>query len=552
MSPSVLIVGAGPTGLTLALALLKNGVPVRIIDKLASPRAGQKGNGIQPRTLEILKILGLLDDVLHRSTEIRPLRMYEMPGATKVEKEHALVKIVAPTPDKPLPNARGLGQDRFEEILFEHLGALGCEVERGTELRSCTENADRVSAEILKADGTVDKAEFEFVVGSDGGHSTVRHMLGLSFLGETREAEGLVVADMYVPKGLDHEFWHIFRGASLLGTGSTPGAQTAAGSDHVHFMFRSSEIPQLFTVIAGGPRTREFPVETRDGIIDYFYKATGRRDVVFGEMKCVSWWRPNIRMVDKFGEGRTFVAGDAAHTHSPTGGQGMNSGIQDAFNLAWKISLVYKKLAPFSLLSTYSSERLPVIAAMLEKTTLLLNETLKKETAAAGAAWNRGDELQMFGINYRGSAIVLDEGNTQPDVLSSAYSVGKVLRAGDRAPAAPVKCASDATVQTLLDVFSCQRHTVLVFTSDESAARAVIDATMALPEGVAETSVVLPRESAFQLSDAKVLEAIDRHAQTIYQVEDEPTVVVVRPDGAIGAIVLEAGGVGRYFSKILQ
>lgn len=187
---------------------------------------------------------------------------------------------------------------------------------------------------------------------------------------------------------------------------------------------------------------------------------------------------------------------------------------------------------------------------MLEKTTQLLNDTLKKEAAATGAAWNRGDELQMFGINYRGSVIVLDERNPQPDVLPSAYSIGKTLRAGDRAPSAPVHCASDAAVQTLLDVFSCRKHTVLVFTS--AAARAVHDATKVLPDGITETVVVVSRELAFQLSDVKVLEAVDGHAQTIYQVENEPTIVVVRPDGAIGAIVLEAGGIGRYFSKILQ
>lgn len=230
----------------------------------------------------------------------------------------------------------------------------------------------------------------------------------------------------------------------------------------------------------------------------------------------------------------------------------MNSGIQDGFNVAWKITLAHKKLAPLSLLSTYSSERLPVIAAMLQKTTHLLNETLKKDAAPTDASWKRGGELQMFGVNYRGSDIVLDERTPQPDVLPSAYSVGKVLRAGDRAPSAPVRCASDATVQMLFDVFSCQKHTVLVFTSDEGNAQAAVDATKALPDGVAQTAVIVPQGLAFQMSGATMLEAVDDHAHAIYQVENEPTVVVVRPDGAIGAIVLEAGGVGRYFAKILQ
>lgn len=268
MSPSVLIVGAGPTGLTLALALLKNGVSIRIIDKLASARVGQKGNGIQPRTLEVLRLLGLLDDVVKRSIDIRNMRIYDMPDATKVKKELSLVDIVEPTPDKPWPNGRAIGQDRFEQILFEHLEAFGCDVERGTELRSLTQDANKVSVKLVKADGAVELADFEFVVGSDGGHSTVRHLLGISFLGETREEEGMIVADMYV-KGLDEDFWHVFNSTGS-GPGSTPGAQSTGQSGQVLFAFRSSEVHNLFTIMAGGTNAREYPLETREGIIEYF------------------------------------------------------------------------------------------------------------------------------------------------------------------------------------------------------------------------------------------------------------------------------------------
>ncbi|KAI5887200.1 uncharacterized protein SCHCODRAFT_02515850 [Schizophyllum commune H4-8] len=555
---SVLIVGAGPTGLCLALSLLKNGVPVRIIDKLPTPRIGQKGNGIQPRTLEILYSLGLLDDVFKRSCHIKSLVVYEMPGATKIAKEITLTPQIEPTPDKPFPNSRAIGQDRFEALIVEHLERLGATVERGVELKSFTQNATKVSAELVKLDGSVETADFEYLVGCDGGHSPVRHLLGLNFLGETREGEGMFVGDFIIKKGISDDYWHCFNGTGM-GLGATPGVKAEGASGEVTFIFRTAEIPGLSTIMATGPDIEgiKHRLSNREGMIQAFYEVTGRTDVEFGEQLCGNWWRPNIRMVDSFGEGRVFVAGDAAHTHSPTGGQGMNSSIQDAYNLAWKIALVHKKLAPPTLLDTYSTERLPVIATMLQKTTDLLNKTMAAfqkgvaNPSVTNEAWERGGELQQFGVNYRGSTIVLDERNPPEEgAIPSAYGSGAGgVRAGDRAPSAPVKGLGEGA-EKLFDVFSPTRHTVLVFTAGEAAAKGVLEQVKALPEGVAEVVVVAPKGKAVEAAGARVVEDVDGHAHSIYQVEQDPTIVVVRPDGAVGAIVLEAAGVGRYFSKV--
>ncbi|KAL1755003.1 FAD binding domain-containing protein [Schizophyllum commune] len=539
-------VGAGPTGSSLALSLLKSGVSVRLIDKLPQPRVGQKGNGIQPRTIEVLNLLGVLDDFWKRSINLKRLRLYEMPGATKVAKEIALEPIVDPTPDKPWPNLRVMGQDRFEALLYEHLAKHGCEVERGTELRSFTQDADKVTAELVKADDSVEHADFEFLVGCDGGHSTVRHGLGLAFLGETLHEKPMMLGDIEV-KGLDDAYWHMFD--------SNMGGAANGETAHTYCLFRTSEVPGLATVMAGGENASD-KLDTRDGIIEHFLNLTGRKDVEFGELKCASWWRPNIRMVDSLGEGRVFVAGDAAHTHSPTGAQGMNSSIQDGFNLAWKLALVHKKLASLNLLSTYTSERLPVIAAMLQKTTELYNKTSKafKEHGAAyakasDAMWERKSELQQLGVNYRGSDIVLDERNSAKDAMPSAYGSGAGgLRAGDRAPCAPLRGEG---VQKLFDVLDSMRHTVLVFTADEGKAKAVVDAVKALPDGVAQTTVIVPQGKALNIPGVKVVEDVEGHAYRTYQVGGEPAAFVVRPDGAIGAIVFEAEGVARYFAKIL-
>ncbi|KAL1695604.1 FAD binding domain-containing protein [Schizophyllum commune] len=544
--------GAGPTGLTLALALLKNGVTVRIIDKMPEPRVGQKGNGLQPRTLEVFNSFGVLDDVLAGSGTFKPVRVYKMPGGVEVAKEIIPTTLKDPLPDKPWPNARSMGQDRLEAILARRLAEQGRPVEHGVELQSFAQDDDKVSVQLKKADGSVEHVDVEILVGCDGAHSAVRKGLGLSFLGETMEEDWMIAGDIYV-KGLSSGYWHEHQ-----------------LTEYSFFNLRTADDPGLFAIVVGGPKARERsldprekPLDTRDGLVEAFYKTTGRTDIEFGELKHASWWRPNIRMVDKFSEGRVFIAGGehAAHTHSPAGGQGLNSSVQDGFNLAWKIALVHKKLAPPTLLATYTSERLPVIAAMLQKTTALFSKTLALFKQGAGAAaddaekeWQRTrSEMEQFGVNYRGSEIVLDERNPLADAVPSAYGSGDgVLRAGDRAPSAPVRCASDAGTQKLFDVLGCEKHTVLVFTEKEGAVQAVIDAAKLLPKGVAEVIVVAPEGQFVGAVDAKILWDVDEKAASIYQVDHEQTIVVVRPDGVIGAIVLDAEGIARYFAKTLE
>ncbi|KAL1755155.1 FAD binding domain-containing protein [Schizophyllum commune] len=559
MATSVLIAGAGPTGLTLALALLKNGIPVRIIDKMPEPRVGQKGNGLQPRTLEVFNFLGVLDDVLAGSGTFKPVRVYKMPGGVEVAKEIHPTTLKDPLPDKPWPNARSMGQDRLEAILARRLAEQGCPVERGVELQRFARDDDKVSVRLKKADGSVEHVDVEILVGCDGAHSAVRKGLRLSFLGETMEEDWMIVGDIYV-KGLSSGYWHVWGGP-----GGAPGSPSGDG---LFFNLRTADDPGLFAIVVGGPKARERsldprekPLDTRDGLVEAFYKTTGRTDIEFGALKHASWWRPNIRMVDNFSEGRVFIAGDAAHTHSPAGGQGLNSSVQDGFNLAWKIALVHKKLSPPTLLATYTSERLPVIAAMLQKTTALFSKTLALFKQGAGAAaddaekeWQRTrSEMEQFGVNYRGSEIVLDERNPLADAVPSAYGSGDaVLRAGDRAPSASVRCASDAGTQKLFDVLGCEKHTILVFTAKEGAVQAVIDAAKLLPKGVAEVIVVAPEGQFVGAVDAKILWDVDEKAASIYQVDHEQTIVVVRPDGVIGAIVVDAEGIGRYFAKILE
>ncbi|KAF9001617.1 hypothetical protein BDZ89DRAFT_1105272 [Hymenopellis radicata] len=247
-------------------------------------------------------------------------------------------------------------------------------------------------------------------------------------------------------------------------------------------------------------------------------------------------------MVNKFGEGRVVVAGDAAHVHSPSGGQGLNTGVQDAFNLAWKLSHVIKHLSAPSLLDSYTAERLPVVASMLAETTAVLDTTYKD----AIKGYDRGWELRQFGVNYRGSDIVLDDGDKSE--VADPYRSGDDGRArgGDRAPDAPGLLTKDGTRTSVYALLNPTRHTVLVFgaSANDEAFR------VNYPEEVVSVVSVYPRDTLNGVLEVGCVIDADGHAYegcAILQVE----AVIVRPDGVIGARVRDAHGIRKYFRKIL-
>ncbi|KAJ7185366.1 FAD binding domain-containing protein [Mycena filopes] len=548
--PSVLIAGAGPAGLILAIVLLKNGVSVRIIDKEPKHRIGSRGAGIQPRTLELYDILDILPEFLKVASTTLPMkRMYELPGGTKVVKELPVAEFVAPTPGTPHTNPVSLNQDLHEQVLRGYLTALGGTIELGTTLRTFEQFPDRVIAQIVKpgVDGAaleVETRRFDWLVGTDGVHSVVRKQLGLSFLGETKEEQHVLVGDIVVESGLDQGFWHYWVPKSAMMV-LRPGVETS-----YRFAY------------TGGPESWKQQVPTRDEFVEEFYKITDRRDVKFGAVTWISSFKPSMRMVDKFGLGRVFVAGDAAHCHSPTGGQGLNSSVQDAANLGWKLALVATRRAPATLLDSYSAERLPVIAEMLKLTTALHEKTVAhvaSGTTTDAAAWvqasARGGALGMLGVNTSESAIVLADGDQAGG--SSAYAAaagpGRV-RAGYRAPDAPGLVGANQTPTRLFSIFGPAAHTVLVFGGDAAAHAAVAAALKTWPRGTHRALLV---RRTWQSVDSAEFEEVVKdskgHAYAEYasgSAETEMSVVVVRPDGMVGAVVQDAEGVQRYRSLI--
>jgi len=299
-------------------------------------------------------------------------------------------------------------------------------------------------------------------------------------------------------------------------------------------------------------------MKNRDALVECVHKATNRPDIEIGELYWLTDWRPNIRIVNKYAEGRAFVIGDAAHIHTPAGGQGANTGMQDGFNLGWKLALVYNGLAKATLLDSFSEERLPVAKDMLVRTTAALEAQL-----AFRAGGNRAPPLhpslfKQLGVNYRWSSIVVDEQpgqGTGKDMAAYLPEDNAELRAGDRAPEAPGLRLLETDVQnttrnSLFSIFKPTRHTVLLFNPDSAKVAALKAVLSTLPQSVIHTVAILPREhdASFRLDGIdEVLVDLHGHAYTAYKpVKEGYNVIIVRPDGVLGAVLRGPHTVDKY------
>ncbi|PPQ68063.1 hypothetical protein CVT26_007347 [Gymnopilus dilepis] len=593
----ILISGAGPAGLILALTLAKNGIPIRIIDKEPGPKPGEKGAGIMPRSLEVHRLLGTLPDIQKRDKGFPSMREFDPKDPTKVAKVINM-PIPEPTPHTPLIRPIILGQPYQERIFVSHLEKLGVPVEFNTELKSFEQSDDAVTGEIVhRQDGqeVVEKFKAPWLIGTDGAHSFVRKTLGLRFLGETREDVQFVLADFKIKKkelelvSLSSNFSHFamlidissgIDGVTLLlkrtiySTRALVKAEYLPSDDRARLR-PSGQDDNIVQVVIAGPQVDVDKVSaSRENVIAEFYEISGRRDIEFEEVVWFSRYRPNIRMVDQLRKGRVFLAGgklgggqshmtvlkldlvDAAHCHSPTGGQGMNSGIQDSFNLGWKLALVYKGLAPPSLLDTYGEERLPIIAEMLGKTTELLNKLAKT------GEFKRGGELNQLGVNYRGSSIVYEDDVEVHTTRGAGYNDDSVTaaRPGDRAPDAPglVDAVEKSKPSVAVyDLLAPSVHTVLVFANTVEGHEPLLEIVKSLPEGSVKTVLLLPKGSEAPVygSAAKQFDHVlvdqDGYAYAGYHIDNSSVgVAVVRPDGVVGARVLGAPGLKHYFNGI--
>ncbi|KAJ8093956.1 hypothetical protein PM082_009839 [Marasmius tenuissimus] len=546
---SILIVGAGPTGLVLALLLSKNGVSVRIIEKNESIPHGQRGAGLTPRTLELYKILGILPEIERESYSIRKMRFYQSPEGDTPGEDGSFLEEVEEQPEYYRTSGTLLGQDDHQRILADILKRdFEVPVEYSTGLTSFANHNDHVVAHISK-DGKEETTRFNWIVGADGARSIVRKQAGLTFLGDTYPGTTLVVGDIEVKQGFDEElsvmkFWGKFRDRQLCMRPYRKGGQ------NYYFFFLGGANLDGAKVASG-----------RDALLESIYDIIGKRYIEFGELRNIGLWTANVRMVDSFSKGRAFLVGDAAHVHSPTGGQGMTSGVQDSINLGWKLSLVEKGLAPQSLLDSYSLERLPIIATMLEKTTRLMHKTFQKASGNGTDGWTRRDtELAQFGVNYRGSSLLVDERYTDADEPVDPYRSGLdgSAHAGDRAPSAPgliLSRSAEATTCGLYDFFDMTSHAIVVFSRPDSP---LVDEVQRILSGYGQDllkGVVIFPQGTTGSSEFSMKTVVDGegYAYKHFKVPPkEELVAVIRPDGYIGATVKGSPGLKKYLSNVFH
>ncbi|EGN99774.1 hypothetical protein SERLA73DRAFT_88431 [Serpula lacrymans var. lacrymans S7.3] len=543
----VLVVGAGPSGLVAALTLLRNGIPVRIIDKESKYRVGQRGGGIHPRSQELFRFLGV-PEVDQMLKPFLPMQTYK-PGTVEPLASFPMFPYTEPTAAIPYYNPAALGQETLERILRSHIQKLSCTVELGTELRSIEQYSDHVVAHVVrKLDNGKEVFEViqaNWLIGSDGARGAVRKQLGLTFLGESYYDKHWLTGDIRLHgPGIDREHWHIFGDFKADAVVLRPTDEIAPDGFQFVVSGRNIDIPKL--------------ASSEEELLKVFSSLI-KTDLTIEKVMWSSEYRPNVRMVNKLREGRVFVAGDAAHIHPPSGGQGLNSSVQDSFNLCWKIALVEKNISPVSILDTYNTERIPVIAEMLNLTNVLFNKGKDVQTAAA--RFQRGEQVYMLGVNCRGSPIVFDEFVTDAKPADSYRLIQDgCLQAGDRAPDAPglvdIMYPGGTTTTRLFDIFQPIYHTVLVFTADYTTVAQIVSALGLYDSNVIRTVVVLPANAVTtdeSVSTPANLTLMDQncHAYAGYVVGDKQTrVVIVRPDGVVGAIVRGEEGLKKYFNGI--
>ncbi|MFE2303082.1 FAD-dependent monooxygenase [Streptomyces sp. NPDC059445] len=417
----VLVVGAGPTGLALGIDLARQGVDALVVERGEGLAPGSRGKGIQPRTMEIFEDLGVLDAIRAAGGDY-PVGLIWQDGKPAGERP-----MFDPAEDgeagSPFTAPWMVPQWRTQEILHARLTGLGGRVVLGREVTALHQDEDGVTAHVTSGEGA-GTVRARYVVAADGGRSAVRRATGIGMTGAGADGSGVVapdpilVADARVD-GLDRDHWHVFPPG-----GDTDGFMAVcplAGTD-------------LFQIVAGFPAGTTVD-NSPDGVRKVFAARSHlSADAVTG-IDWVSEFRPRAALADRFRSGRVFLAGDAAHIHSPAGGQGLNTSVQDAYNLGWKLGAVLRGEAPASLLDTYEEERRPVAAEMLGLSTRIHRGEAR-----------RGRETRQLGLGYRGSSLAVETRTDLPD---------EALRAGDRAP--------DATVDgvRLFDAFRGPHWTLL-------------------------------------------------------------------------------------------
>jgi len=471
-STDVLICGAGAAGLTLAIDLARRAVDFRLIDAAPQPFHGSRGKGVQPRTLEVFEDLGVVDRMVAAGGPYPPQRVHRDGGF----EDSPFMELSDPTPREPYRIPLMLPQHRTEAILRERLAELGHRPLYGHALESFAQDDDGVTAIVKGAPLRVC-----YLIGCDGGRSTVRQALGVGFPGETLGVRALV-ADLDL-EGLSRDAWHRWNDGKPEGMSLCPLMGT-----------------EQFQLQARIPGEGEVDLSAR-GLEAMIAMRTLRNDLKVHSVSWASAYSMNARLADRYRVERVFLAGDAAHTHPPTGGQGLNTSVQDSYNLGWKLAAALGGAT--DLLATYEEERRPIAAGMLGLATRLLQAT------PTGGGNRRGRAEQQLDLGY-------------PD---SRLAHGP--NAGNRAPDAPVRGAAGQPMR-LFTLFQGTHWTLLVYEAPSPITTCAGLRIHRVGGDVIDDQGLVREHYGLTPGDC----------------------VLVRPDGYIGAVERDAAALEQYLVSV--
>jgi len=502
MTHPILIVGAGPTGLTAAMELSRFGLPVRLIDKAKEPATTSRAIGIQARTLELMQQRGLADEMVRLGNPA--------PGGSVYGGGKRVVRLDYGHIDSKYNYTLFLSQAETERILRDAVNQQGVTIERGVELVGLSQDAlshdpAPVKATLRHPDGGLEQAEAPWLISAEGAHSVVRTTLDLKFEGTTHD-EQYALGDLHIDGDLPATDMHIF---------SSPNG----------FMGLFPMGGGRFRLIASNPFSK--PSKDTEPSLDELQRIYDQRSHIparFHDLTWSSWFRINSRMVSQLRVGRLLLGGDSAHIHSPSGAQGMNTGIQDMINMAWKLALVQGGKAPESLLDTYEQDRLPVMRDVLRKTEGLTSMIGSENPVVRGvfnhlAPYIGGAALMQENSTARLSQLAL---GYRDSPLSANSAHGGTLHAGDRVPDMAVRHRTAGGTWAdgrLLELLDPSRFTLLVAQADEAAPLdARLRETAAAFGAVAQTVELAPAKAG----------ADPRHDASLGR---QGSVFLVRPDG---------------------
>jgi 2-polyprenyl-6-methoxyphenol hydroxylase-like FAD-dependent oxidoreductase len=517
MDTDVLVVGAGPTGLMMANQLARRGARVAIVDRHSGPAEQTRALGVQARTLEIYSRLGIADKALELGRRGTGANLWARGRlAARVQLGDIGQGL------SPYPYLLILGQDDNERLLGESLRQWNVAVSWNTELVGLAQEGDRVRATLKQPDGASREITAAWVAGCDGAKSAVRGLTGIAFEGAPYE--------------------HVFFVADTEATGPMAPDELNVylwrRGFHLFFPMRGTDHWRVVGIVPPALRGKE-DLELAD-VIPSMREEVGT-GLSFRGCSWFSTYRIHHRRAERFRDGRCFLLGDAAHIHSPVGAQGMNTGLQDAYNLAWKLALVVSGKAGAELLDSYESERIPVARRLLSTTdrafSLVLSDNplarflrtrLLPKLLAIAMRFTRMRRLafrtiSQIGIQYRQSPL----SQTLPGLPAAAP------RAGDRFPWLRLKLTPEGLVEDLYQKLDDTKFNFIVigqaFPSSMTTAPGDLLRALAIPSDPANDP---------ELERARI---------------PRPSFYLLRPDGHVGlsGTRLEPDAVTRYFSERL-